>query len=181
MPPTFEEFAAARLDPLLRYATALTCDAYLAEDVVQEVLMRVQQRWPRVSGTAQPAAYVKRMILNEYLSWRRRKASRDVALAHADLDLLTAPVADTTGRFDERQAMTATLATLPRKQRAAVVLRYYEGLDDTEIADALGCSVGTVRSHISRALGALRARGDGAAPPSPATIATTGRTTDHAS
>jgi RNA polymerase sigma-70 factor (sigma-E family) len=183
MPPTFEEFAAARLDPLLRYATALTCDAHLAEDVVQEVLLRVQQRWTRISGTAQPAAYVKRMILNEYLSWRRRKASRDVALAHADLALLTAPVADTTGRFDERQAMAAKLATLPRKQRAAVVLRYYEELDDAEIAVVLGCSAGTVRSHISRALGILRARGDGAdaAPPWPATIATTGRTTDHAS
>ena len=118
------------------------------------------------------------MILNEYLSWRRRRASRDVALAHVDLDLLTAPVADITGRFDERQDMTARLATLPRKQRAAVVLRYYEGLDDTEIAAALGCSAGTVRSHISRALGTLRARGDGT---SPATTATTGRSADHAS
>lgn len=158
MPPSFEEFAEARLDPLLRYATVLTCDAHLAKDVVQEVLIKVQQRWPRISGTGAPVAYVRRMILNEYLSWRRLRATRDIALAHADLDRVSPPVEDVTSDLQERQAMVARLATLPRKQRAAVVLRYYEGMDDAEIASTLGCTAGTVRSHISLALVKLRAQ-----------------------
>jgi RNA polymerase sigma-70 factor (sigma-E family) len=153
---TFDDFVAERLDQLLRYATALSCDPHLAKDVVQEVLLRAQQRWRHIETADQPMAYVRRMIVNEYLSWRRRRANRDVMVAHAKLAELSPTVADQTGRYDERQEMLARIVRLPRRQRAAVVLRYYENLSDPEIAVALGCAEATVRSHISRALAALR-------------------------
>src|SRR2546430_17725493 len=75
---TFEEFAMARLHSLLRYAVVLTGDHDLAQDVVQEVLARAQVRWRRISGSESPEAYVRRMVLNEYLSWRRTWAVRNV-------------------------------------------------------------------------------------------------------
>ena len=155
--PTFDEFVAERLDQLLRYATALTCDPHLAKDVVQEVLLRAQQRWRHIEQADQPMAYVRRMVVNEYLSWRRRRANRDVMLAHARLAELSPAIDDATGRYDERQDMLARIVRLPRQQRAAIVLRYYENLADAEIAAALGCAEVTVRSHISRALATLRA------------------------
>jgi RNA polymerase sigma-70 factor (sigma-E family) len=154
---TFEEFAAARLDRLLRYATALCCDPHLAQDVVQEVLVRAQLHWPRIAAADSPVAYVNRMVTNEYLSWRRRRSAREVTASVARLDSLTMPVVDPSAGYGERDAMLARLATLPRKRRAAVVLRYYCGYDDTEIAAQLGCGEGTVRSQISRALATLRA------------------------
>jgi RNA polymerase sigma-70 factor (sigma-E family) len=156
MPPTFEEFVADRIDPLLRYATALTCDPHLAKDVVQDVLIRAQRRWPMIGSTDQPAAYVKRMIVNEYLSWRRRRVNRDVSLAHPALVELGSTVDDPTRRYDEREAMLARVVRLPRRQRAVIVLRYYENLTDAEIAAVLGCAEATVRSHASQALAKLR-------------------------
>lgn len=150
---TFEEFAAGRLTPLLRYATALTCDPDLAHDVVQDVLVRTQQRWSRIGVMDAPAAYVKRMITNEYLSWRRRKSVREVASGHAVAEVA---LADPATDYDERDAMLARIATLPPKQRAAVVLRYYDNRTDAEIAEELGCRPGTVRSHLSHAMAALR-------------------------
>ncbi|QFZ23145.1 SigE family RNA polymerase sigma factor [Saccharothrix syringae] len=147
----FEEFAAAQVTPLLRYATVLTGDPHLAQDVVQECLLRAQQRWARISAVDAPVAYLKRMVTNEYLSWRRRLRP------HLPLTGVDPPGPDTTGHYDEREAMLQLIDELPRKQKAAVVLRYYEGCDDAEIASALGCSQVTVRSHISRALATLRA------------------------
>jgi RNA polymerase sigma-70 factor (sigma-E family) len=153
----FDAFVAERLDRLLRYATALTCDPHLAQDVVQEVLLRAQHRWARIGSLHSPDAYLRRMITNEYLSWRRRKAARTIASTHGTLDALGTPVADPATGYAERDAMRARIAALPRKQRAAILLRYYEDCTDQEIADVLGCTAGTVRSHISRALATLRA------------------------
>lgn len=147
----FEEFVSVRLEALLRYATALSCDPHLAQDVVQEALLRAQVRWSRIGPMANPGAYVKRMVTNEYLSWRRHKARRDIALNDIE-----PAMADPTAHYDERDAMLTSIARLPRKQRACVVLRYYEGCADNEIAEILGCRVTTVRSHISRAIAALR-------------------------
>ena len=152
---TFEEFLNQRLTPLLRYATVLTCDPVQAQDIVQDVLERAQRKWSRISGMDLPAAYVKRMVTNEFLSWRRRRS--DVAVPSATLDALTPPLMDPTAAVDQRAELVAGIARLPRKQRAAVVLRYFDGLDDAEIAAELGCSTGTVRSHISRAVATLRA------------------------
>jgi RNA polymerase sigma-70 factor (sigma-E family) len=148
---TFEDFLNERLTPLLRYATVLTCDPVQAQDLVQDVLLRAQQRWSRISGMDAPAAYVKRMVTNEFLSWRRR--TRSVLPLEA---VALPPVADPTTAVDERAALLEGIARLPRKQRAAVVLRYYEGRTDAEIAAELGCGEGTVRSHICRAVATLR-------------------------
>jgi len=150
----FDEFVADRLDGLLRYATVLADDPHLAQDIVQDVLLRAQERWARIES---PPTYVRRMITNEYLSWRRRAARRVIPSNHTVLDALGPPTADPSTSYDERDEMLARLATLPRKQRAAVVLRYYESYTDAEIADFLRCGVSTVRSQISRALATLRA------------------------
>ena len=151
---TFEDFAAARLPAMLKFAAVLTGDRGLAEDVVQEVLIRANARWPMIETLPRPEAYVRKMIVNEYLAWRRR--SWRLVLSGASSDIEGQPTPDPTGSYAEREAMLAELTKLPRRQRAVVVLRYYEGLSDREIADVLGCKPGTVRGHASRALAALR-------------------------
>lgn len=151
MTDSFEDFATRQVTPLLRYATVLTGDPHLAQDVVQECLLRAQQRWARISEVDAPAAYLKRMVTNEFLGWRRRRK------AHAPLHAVDPPGPDPSAHYDEREAMLQRIDKLPRKQKAAVVLRYYEGYDDAEIAETLNCSQVTVRSHISRALATLRA------------------------
>ena len=69
----FDQFVAERLDRLLRYATAITCDKHLAQDIVQNVLMRAQNKWDRIGAMDVPYLYVKRMVTNDYLSWRRAR------------------------------------------------------------------------------------------------------------
>ncbi|MGY0235036.1 SigE family RNA polymerase sigma factor [Longispora urticae] len=147
---TFEEYAAARLPALLRYATVLTGERALAEDVVQEVLVRAHARWRRID---EPESYLRRMVVNEYLSWRRRWSR---VVPHASVGLPPSDAPDHATSHADREALRAELALLPRRQRAVIVLRYYEGLTDAEIADALGCSPGTVRGYASRALATLR-------------------------
>ena len=153
---TFEEFLTVRLSALLRYATVLACDPHLAEDIVQEVLARAQPRWSRIAAADVPEAYVKRMIINELASWRRRRAARVVPMSLAVLDAVSAPGANPAAEFDERDAMIRRIAALPLRQRIVVALRFYEGFSDEEIADLLGCRPATVRSHASRALATLR-------------------------
>jgi len=154
---TFEEFLDLRLPALLRYATVLTCDPHLAEDIVQEVLARAQSRWARIAAADVPEAYVKRMIINELASWKRRRAAGVVPMSHAALDVISAPRADHAAEVDERDAMIRRIAALPVRQRIVVALRFYEGLSDEQIADLLGCRPATVRSHASHAMAALRA------------------------
>jgi RNA polymerase sigma-70 factor (sigma-E family) len=151
---TFEEFAAARLPAVLRFAAVLTGDRGLAEDVVQEVLIRANGRWPMISGLSRPEAYIRKMVVNEYLSWRRR--SWRVVPSGAATDFGCLSTSDPAAEFDERDALLAELAKLPRRQRAVLVLRYYEGLPDSQIAETLGCRPGTVRGYASRALATLR-------------------------
>jgi RNA polymerase sigma-70 factor (sigma-E family) len=144
----FEEFAAARLPALLRYATLLTGDREQARDIVQDVLTRALVKWDRIGAVDEPYAYVRRMVTNEHLSWRRRRRLRTVPLHEEPTERAADPPPG-----DE---MWQLLATLPRQQRAVLVLRFYEGLSDPDIADVLGCRPGTVRSNASRALAALR-------------------------
>ena len=150
----FEEFAAARLPAVLKFAAVLTGDRGLAEDVVQEVLIRANARWQLIGSLARPEAYVRKMIVNEYLASRRR--SWRMVLSGAGSDIEGPPTPDPAADYAEREAMLAELGKLPRRQRAVVVLRYYEGLSFQEIAEVLGCTPGTVRGHASRALAALR-------------------------
>ena len=151
---TFEEFAAERMPGVLRFAAVLAGDRATAEDLAQEVLIRAYSRWDRIGCLDRPELYVRKMILNEFLNWRRR-SWRQVPAGGAALELAST-VPDHAQQYTEREAMLAELGKLPRRQRAVIVLRYYEDRGDTEIAELLGCSPGTVRSHASRALAALR-------------------------
>ena len=153
---TFDEFVRDRLPALLRYATVVTCDPDLAQDVVQEVMVRAQVRWRRITATKAPEAYVKRMVLNEFLSWRRRWSARVVPLAGPDLEWASGTQADASSAVGERDQLLRLIAALPPRQRAVVALRYYENRSDEEIADLLGCRPVTVRSQLSRAVAALR-------------------------
>jgi len=152
-----DDVVRAHLPGLLRYATVLTGDGHTAADLVQEVLLRAHVRWTRIGLMARPDLYLRRMVTNEHLSWRRRwhvrtvRPTDDAALA-ARID----PQRDHAEHVVEDDAMWRHLAALPPRQRAVLVLRYYEGLDDTEIAGVLGTSAATVRSHASRALATLR-------------------------
>lgn len=162
---SFEEFVDDWLPRLLRLTGALTGDRYLAEDLVQEVLVRVHRDWERIAASDLPDAYVRRMLVNEYVSWRRRWARM---IPHPDPDP-GGQEPDPADRIAERDALSRRLRRLPRKQRAVVALRYYAGLSDTDIADTLGCSTGTVRAHASRALATLRVDGADVTDPSPLT------------
>lgn len=155
---TFEEYAAARLPALLRYAAVLTGSTDLAQDIVQEVLVRVHARWHRIAALALPDRYVRRMVTNEFLSWRRRwgRLLPVAAVAEDRRPAAMTEPPDAAAVHAERDALLAELSRLPRRQQVVLVLRYYEGLSDVEIAEVLGCRPGTVRGYASRALAALR-------------------------
>ena len=155
---TFDEFTRTRLGPLLRFATVLCIDTGLAEDLVQEVLIKAYGRWDQLDAMEYPEAYVRRMLVNQFVSWRRKWA-RVVPVA-----LIEHPVqvADHAVHHAERDDLFGRLARLPARQRAVIVLRYYGGLTDVEIAQELACAPGTVRSLASRAVTALRLQLDGA-------------------
>ncbi|SCL59313.1 RNA polymerase sigma-70 factor, sigma-E family [Micromonospora citrea] len=153
---TYEEFADSRLAALLRYAVMLTGDPHQAQDLVQDTMVRVQLNWRRVARADSPERYVRRMLTNQYVDWRRGSWMRRVLLRAEPDDAVPVP-ADHTQHAVDRDQVWSWLSRLPRRQRATLVLRYYEDLPDAEIADILGCAVGTVRSSISRALATLRA------------------------
>lgn len=149
----FQEYVRQRRVALFRFAVVLTGDPVLADDVVTDVLGVAYEKWAQVSAATNVHAYVRRMVVNEYLGWRRRGARTSVV---ADLSALLEPVPSTDAARDEREALVDELRGLPPKQRAAIVLRYYEGLPDPEIAAVLGCGENAVRSNISRGLARLR-------------------------
>ncbi|MBP2323691.1 RNA polymerase sigma-70 factor (sigma-E family) [Kibdelosporangium banguiense] len=153
---TFDEFMTARLPALLRYAAVLTGDVHLAEDIVQEVLVRTHRKWRRIGTLDLPERYVRRMITNEFLSWRRRKSSQDMPVAPADMAEFGFEATDMAGRYAERDALSAQIDRLPRAQQAVLVLRYICDLPDAEIASLMGCRPSSVRSYASRALATLR-------------------------
>ncbi|MBQ0896682.1 SigE family RNA polymerase sigma factor [Micromonospora sp. U56] len=153
---TYEEFADSRLTALLRYAVMLTGDPHQAQDLVQDTMVRVQLNWRRVARAESPERYVRRMLTNQYVDWRRGSWMRRVLL-RGEPEESAPSAADHAQDAVERDQVWSWLARLPRRQRASLVLRYYEDLPDAEIAEILGCAVGTVRSSISRALATLRA------------------------
>jgi RNA polymerase sigma-70 factor (sigma-E family) len=161
---TFEEFARARLPAVLAFATVLAGQRATAEDLAQEVLIKVHARWDRIVQMDRPEMYVRKMILNEFLSWRRRSWR----LIPSGSELTTGSSPDHATGYAEHEAMLAEIAKLPRRQRAVLVLRYYEDQSDAEIAELLGCTQGSVRAYMSRALAALRVELRPAPPDPPA-------------
>src|SRR5690348_13669266 len=150
----FDTFARAQLPRLLRYSLMLTGERELAADLVQDVLVKAYRQWPRISRTDRPDRYTLRMLTNQFLSWRRSWTARNV-FATGELPEVVQPD-DLGARHAVRDEMWRRLAGLPRRQRAVLVLRYYEQLTDAEIADVLGCSAGTVRGYAHRGLTSLR-------------------------
>jgi RNA polymerase sigma-70 factor (sigma-E family) len=158
---TFEGFVAARGPALLRLAVMLTGDAHAAQDLVQTALARALRHWAKVEAADAPEAYVRRIVLHEHLSWRRRRSNgevvSDAAVAARSPSGVDPAGGDPAGPTVARDAAWRLLATLPRRQRAVLVLRYYDDLDDAAIAGLLGCGQSTVRSQAARGLAALRA------------------------
>lgn len=143
----FAEFASARWLTLARSAVLLGASHHEAEDLAQTVLMKCYLAWSRVSGAAQPDAYVFKMLLNEFRSSRRRRWWQERPTA----DLPDERVADGTVLSDSSDAVARALAGLGKGQREVVVLRYYADFTDRQIADLLGVAEGTVKSRLSRA------------------------------
>ncbi|TWF94513.1 SigE family RNA polymerase sigma factor [Saccharopolyspora dendranthemae] len=149
----FAEFVRVALPGLMRYGHALTGNPHDAADLVQTVLEKVGARWSKISRTTEdPTAYVRKAMANAHISrWRRTR--RETLLAEFP-DVPAIPQQDRL----ENEPVWQALRDLPPRQRAVVVLRYYEGLSELEIADTLGVSCGTVKSQASKALTSLRKR-----------------------
>lgn len=145
----FEDFVRARGPALLRYGYVLSGNADDAADLVQEALLKLSGAWRRVHNKDNPEAYVRRTMARQHVSWWRRRRREQVTD-----DLPEGSYTDTHSTGE----LWRELATLPRRQRTVLVLRYYEDLSDQEIADLLGISRGTVRSQAFRALHTLRVR-----------------------
>lgn len=151
---TYEEFVRLRLQALLRYAVMLTGDPHTAQDLVQETMIRVQLNWRRVAAADIPERYVQRMLTNAFIDLRRGSWFRRVVLRAEPVE--RPGWADHAQTTADREQMWLWLGRLPRRQQAVLVLRYYEGLADAEIAEVLGCTAGTVRGYASRGLDSLR-------------------------
>ncbi|WP_033342017.1 SigE family RNA polymerase sigma factor [Catenuloplanes japonicus] len=149
----YVEFVEGRLTGLRRSAFLLCGDWHRADDIVQATLTSVYLNWKRAVRADNIDAYVHRALVRRYLSERRLRWSR-VRLGDVPERAATAVAAD--HRLGERDELTAALQTLPKGRRAAIVLRYIEGLSVEETADMLGCSTGNVKSQCSRGLSALR-------------------------
>ena len=151
---TFEQFVAAQGQSLLRLAFVLTGDRHLAEDLTQTALADAYRHWPRVSAARDPEAYVRRMLVNGHLSWRRRRWTTERPTELVD-DSGSSSV-DHAEAVVGRGEMRVLLAGLAPRARTVLVLRYYADLDDAAIADALGITPSSVRATASRALASLR-------------------------
>jgi RNA polymerase sigma-70 factor (sigma-E family) len=149
----FREFVRARLPRLSRAAYLLTGGHTQAEDLLQSALIKAADHWSRISKTGDPEAYVRKILYHEHVRfWRRRRF-----LEHSTATVPDLPAAgDQTSRAELRLVLEQALAKLTRRQRAVVVLRYFEDLSEKETAQVMGTSVGTVKSQTSHALGRLR-------------------------
>lgn len=150
----FREFMRNRASSLHQSAYLLCGDWHLADDLVQDTLVKAYQHWPRVRRADSPDAYVRRILLNEVRGrWRRRERSLPVSRFPEGRE---PAVPDASDGIAQRAGLLHALITLPLRQRATLVLRYLEGMSERETASVLGCSVGTVKSQSARALTTLR-------------------------
>ncbi len=156
----FERFVAEWTDHLLRTGYLMAWDLAEAEDLVQETLLRVAQRWSRVRSMDHPAAYARRVLVNLAIDSADRRARGKGELDQADVPRLAGQADDRAEQairaVDAQAELLAALASLPVRQRAVIVLRYWEDLPEATVAAILGCSPGTVKSTASRGLARLR-------------------------
>lgn len=149
----FDAFVAARSRPLLKAAWLLTGDWHSAEDLLQTALAKSYLAWGRVHRTGNEEAYVRRVLVTTYITWWRR--AWRVERPTGEVPEVEKPE-DPYAQVDLQQTVLAALGLLPRRQRAVVVLRYYCDLSESETAQALSCSVGTVKSQAAKGLAKLR-------------------------
>ena len=148
----FVDFVAARWTPLYRLAYLLTASPTAAEDLLQTTFEKAYGSWSRISRMEFPEAYMRRMLTNALVSSRRRAWLREVSsdsVPEAAGETIEVGVLD-------RSLLWPLVCALPVRQRAVIVLRYYEDLSEAQIADVLGCAPGTVKSQTSAAMKALR-------------------------
>jgi RNA polymerase sigma-70 factor (sigma-E family) len=150
----FSAFVSAQWSALFRTAVLMTGDYQRAEDLMQATLVKVYVAWPRISSMSQPGAYARKILVNQATSWwRRRSASETPVAALPDGEQ---PAFDDS--LAESRALWDAVLALPPRQRAVIVLRYYEDLSEEEIAETLGVARGTVKGHAHTAMAALRRR-----------------------
>lgn len=154
---SFDEFVNASSSHLLRTACLLTWDDAEAEDLVQECLIQVARRWRRVQRMDLPLAYARRILVNLALAGRPSQSRRQGELGHESAVSRAAPHADAISEsLEARAELVDALARISPQQRAVLVLRYFEDLSEQQVADLLGCSIGTVKSSASRGLVRIR-------------------------
>jgi len=150
----FDEFVRSNSTSLFRTALALTREVGAAEDILQDTWIRIFGHWERVRALDAPLAYVRRALVNRFLASRRGLRHRVTIVPYLD----DAIDADRSGDVLDRMVLIEMLSRLPARQQVAIVLRFYEGLSDDDIAIALRCSSSTVRSLIHRGIRALQRR-----------------------
>lgn len=151
----FEQFVDEQGPSLLRLAMALTGEHHLAEDLTQSTLTTAYGSWGRVRAAGDPAAYLRRVMINRYIGWRRRRWTWERPV-DADTLLRHQPGPDRTSAIEDRDEVRDLLSVLPPRSKAVLVMRYYLDMEDSAIAEALGVSASGVRATASRALAALR-------------------------
>ncbi|MGY1840868.1 MULTISPECIES: SigE family RNA polymerase sigma factor [unclassified Modestobacter] len=148
----FTEFVVERGSQLLRTACLLTGDRGLGEDLVQTTLAKAYGAWPKVRRADEPVAYVRRIMVNAHLSWRRRLSSTEQVME----TLPDRGGGDHQAAHAEGDVVRRALLQLSPRVRTAVVLRYFDDLSEADTARLMGCSVSTVGNHVTRGLAALR-------------------------
>jgi RNA polymerase sigma-70 factor (sigma-E family) len=152
-PASFEEFVRLRYPGLRRSAYHLTHDWSLAEDLVQAALTQAWRVWSRVDESNDPEAYVRKIMYHVFTAWWRRRWNAE---RPSESPPDHGSSVDEPGRSDDRDEIWRAIVRLPRRQRAAIVLRYFEDMTEAQAAEVLGCSVGTIKSQTSRAIATLR-------------------------
>jgi RNA polymerase sigma-70 factor (sigma-E family) len=148
----FTEFVEARSTSLFRTAYLMVGDHQLAQDLLQEALVKTLIAWPRLRDHHSVEAYTRRIVVTTSISWRRRRSFHE-----RPTDTLPETVrADSVDSIATHDAVLTALLALPPRQRAAIVLRYYQDLTEAQTAEAMGCSVGTVKSQVAAGLTKLR-------------------------
>jgi RNA polymerase sigma-70 factor (sigma-E family) len=150
----FDAFAARHVSDLLRSAYLIVGDGGEAEDLVQECLIKIAARWPRVRRMEKPLAYTRRILVNLATDGARERSRRRGELdpSHGR-DVVVEPLSG----LEDRADLVAALAALPVRQRAMLVLRFFDDLTEAQTAEVIGCPVGTVKSTVARGLARLRA------------------------
>jgi RNA polymerase sigma-70 factor (sigma-E family) len=156
-PSPAEDYVNAALPRLMGAALSLTGHRHDAEDLLQETLAKVILKWSSVNHADSPDAYVRRVMVNTFISSKRRRSSTEVVSHDVVTDERRAVGGDGhDADLVARDHMWRLLSTLPPRQRAVLVLRYYDDLPDAQIAEVLGCSSVSVRVAAHRAMGTLR-------------------------